>query len=461
MKKIKEIANKIYSSVYFPFLVLFIVQLGLNVFKTVGFGDDTWFRDILHNKDILPSGTVTEYIKWRYDTWTSRIIIEVFLVNLLRVNSIIWKVFDVIILTLLGVAISKIFVSENQDVKNTKKLNWIIVFLLFNLPLEMFTGAGWIATFTNYLLPITMGVVALVPLKKVLCNEKIRKYEYLVYIFACLMASNMEQMCAILLVVFFIFSIYCFKEKKKNFIIPILLLIVVLGMINIIICPGNDLRSEAEIKNCYPNFDELSFIDKIALGISAMMQFCLMELNIIYVLFTGLTMFVILKKYEDPIIKIIGIFPFVMGLAFNLLKNVVQAIAPDFTYIFLSIPEKTTLIQSGAFIPLENYMALIIFVITILCMFLSLILVFGKNYKTILAILVLGAGVCSKIMLGFSATVWASGNRTGFVLMISMIITIILILQEQKEKVIDNFLNITMVCGIFSVFEKIIASFSK
>ena len=64
-------------------------------------------------------------------------------------------------------------------------------------------------------------------------------------------------------------------------------------------------------------------------------------------------------------------------------------------------------------------------------------------------------------MLGFSATVWASGNRTGFVLMISMIITIILILQEQKEKVIDNFLNITMVCGIFSVFEKIIASFSK
>lgn len=69
--------------------------------------------------------------------------------------------------------------------------------------------------------------------------------------------------------------------------------------------------------------------------------------------------------------------------------------------------------------------------------------------------------MCSKIMLGFSATVWASGDRTGFVLLVSMIITTILILQEQEEKNMDNFLNIIMACGIFSVFEKVTASFSK
>ena len=36
----------------------------------------------------------------------------------------------------------------------------------------MFGGAGWIATFTNYLLPITMGIITLIPLRKVLCEEK-------------------------------------------------------------------------------------------------------------------------------------------------------------------------------------------------------------------------------------------------------------------------------------------------
>ena len=461
MNKIKENLKKIYNSIYFPFLILFLVQLGLNIFKTIGFGDDTWFREILDNKQMVPNGTVIEYLKWRYDTWTSRIIIEFFLVNLLQINSIIWKIFDAVILTVLGVAISKIFVKNNIENKIAKKLNWIIVFLLFNLPLEMFSGAGWIATFTNYLLPITMGMISLIALKKVLCEEKIRKYEYPIYIIACLIASNMEQMCAILLVVFFIFSVYCFKNNKKNFIIPILFVITLLGIINIMTCPGNDLRSISEMKNCYPNFEELSFIQKIALGINAMMQFCLVKFNLIYVLFSGLLMFVILNKYKDPIIKIIAIFPFVMGLAFNILKGLIENIAPDFIYIFSNIPKENALILSGVSTPLENYMALIIFAVVILCLFISLILIFGKRLKTILAVLVLGAGICSKIMLGFSATVWASGDRTGFVLMVSMIIGCVMIIQEQEENIIDKFLNIIIACGIFSIFEKITASFCK
>lgn len=461
MKRIKETLKKIYNSVYFPFLILFGVQLFLNIFKTIGFGDDTWFKEILSNKEMVPSGTVTEYLKWRYDTWTSRIIIEFFLINLLQINSIVWKIFDAVVLTLLGISISKVFIKKDLDKNIIKKVNWIIVFLLFNLPLEMFTGAGWIATFTNYLFPITMGMISLIALKKVVYDEKIKKYEYPIYVVACLIASNMEQMCAVLIVVFFIFTIYCFKNNKKNFILPILFLITLLGLINIMTCTGNTLRSEAELKNCYPNFEELSIIDKVALGVNSMMQFCLVEFNLIYVLFSGLIMFVILKKYKDPIIKILGIFPFVMGIAFNILKNVVQVIAPDFVYVFLSIPEETALLQSGVVTPLENYMALIIFVVIIFCLFISLILIFGKRYQTLLAIIILGAGICSKIMLGFSATVWASGDRTGFVLLVSMIIATILILQEQEENIIDKFLNIIIACGIFSVFEKVTASFSK
>ena len=84
-----------------------------------------------------------------------------------------------------------------------------------------------------------------------------------------------------------------------------------------------------------------------------------------------------------------------------------------------------------------------------------------RKNQTVLTIMIFGAGLCSKIMLGFSATVWASGNRTGFVLLVSMIITIIFILQEQDEKLMDRFLNIIITCGIFSVFEKITASFLK
>lgn len=454
--KIKNILIKIYNSVYFPFLVLFLIQLGINYFKTIGYGDDDWFRNILSNKQIVPSGTVTEYLKWRYETWTSRIIIEFFLVNLLQLNVIIWKVLDATILAILGIAISKVFVSKELDNKICQKINWAITILLMCLSFDMFGGAGWIATFANYLLPITMGIVTLIPLKKVLCEDKIRKFEYPIYMISCLIASNMEQMCAILFVVFLIFTIYCFAIKKKNVILPLLFIIVLLGLINIITCPGNDARNEAEMKNYYPKFEELVFIDKIALGLSGMMQFCLINFNLIYVLLTGLIMFIIINKYENPIIKLIAIFPFVMGVAFNVCINFTASIAPKFIYSFKDYPVENVLTQNGN----AGYMILSIYMAIILCIFISLILIFRKQYRTILAILILGAGMCAKIMLGFSPTVWASGDRTGFILMISMILVIILILEEQNEKMIDNFLNIIIACGIFSFFEKGMRSFS-
>ena len=461
MKKIKEIGIKIYNSIYFPFLVLFLVQLGLNFFKTIGFGDDTWFREILSNKEMVPSGTVTEYLKWRYDTWTSRIIIEFFLVNLLQLNVIIWKIFDAVMLTVLGIAIYKVFVSRKIEQCIVQKINWIIIILLLSLPLEMFTGAGWIATFTNYLLPISLGIVTLIPLRKILCEEKIKKFEYLLYIVACLIATNMEQMCAVLFIVFFIFTIYCIIKKKKNIIIPLLLIVTVFNLINIVICPGNDIRSEREMKNCYLNFEKVFFIEKVFLGIASMMQFCLIDFNLVYTIFTGVMMFVILSKYKDVVVRMIGIFPFVIGIAFNILITFTQTIAPDFTFLLLKITNEIALNQSEIILSMNNFIVFAIYIMTILCLFISLILIFGKRCKTIIAILVLGAGICSKIMLGFSATVWASGNRTGFVLMVSMIITTILILEEQKKNVIDKFLTMIMICGIFSLFEKGTASFIK
>lgn len=458
MKKIKEILLKIYNWVYFPFLILFLIQLSLNYFKTIGFGDDSWFREILSNKEMVPSGTVIEYLKWRYETWTSRIIIEFFLVNLLQLNVIIWKVFDAAMLTVLGMAISKVFVSKKVSNNIYRKINYIIMLLLLCLPFDMFGGAGWIATFTNYLLPITMGIITLIPLRKVLCEEKIKIYEYPIYILACLIASNMEQMSAVLLVVFLIFSVYCFIIKKKNIVIPLLCIIVLCGLINIMICPGNDLRNEAEIQKCFSNFNDLNIIEKVFLGIIAMMQFCIVEFNLIYILFTGLTMFMLLKKYKNVIVRTIAIFPFIMGSAFNVLGNLISSISPDFSYIFLGGAENLITHYKGFSSP-ESLMILMIYVAIILTWFISLILLFGKNNRTIIAILILGAGVCSKIMLGFSPTVWASGNRTGFILILSMIITIILIFQNENEKVIDNFLNICIACGILSIFEKGVENF--
>ena len=78
MNKIK----KIFNSKTYPFITLFIIMFGLNFFKSVVFADDNWFREVLLNGvGPLPNiTTMKDYIIFRYNNWTSRVVIEFFLV---------------------------------------------------------------------------------------------------------------------------------------------------------------------------------------------------------------------------------------------------------------------------------------------------------------------------------------------------------------------------------------------
>ena len=321
----KEKIKKIYNWEYFPFLICFIVLLCTFLCMNIsGYGDDKWFSQSASEMSEF------DFLHWRYETWSSRIIIEFIFFYFLKMGNICCSIFVSMLFVLLGVAISKTFILDKNDKNKVRIINWIILFLLLTISYIVLTGAGVIATVVNYLFPVTFGIFVLLYIRKSVLKEKIKKYEYPLYIISALIATNMEQMCAILFVVC-IFSLIYFiiKEKKINIFILVLFIISVLGLVNILTCPGVDLRNESEIKTWYQDYVNFGIVEKVKCGIYVVIKDCFETINIPYIIFSLIIAIEILKKYRNIFVKIISIIPVLAGTVFTIFAPISSAIIPN------------------------------------------------------------------------------------------------------------------------------------
>ena len=147
LEKIKKYSK----SIYIPFIVLGIVIAILH-FQITKIYDDLIFSAVLDD------GTkIFEYLSSRYNGWTSRLVIEFFLVVLSNENTslVIWKIIDILMFELLAYSTYKIFIKDVKD--NNKKLclTWILILAILAFPYTLLCEAGYIATTTNYLWVLT------------------------------------------------------------------------------------------------------------------------------------------------------------------------------------------------------------------------------------------------------------------------------------------------------------------
>ena len=75
-----------------------------------------------------------------------------------------------------------------------------------------------------------------------------------------------------------------------------------------------------------------------------------------------------------------------------------------------------------------------------------LYLIFENNDAKGLAMIIFLAGIASRVILGFSSTVFISGERTSFFLYYAFIILSVLILKEMKRQKMD----IKNICAVYS-----------
>lgn len=388
MKKLKKILISPYTLLFFIFLFLLFVH------SFVSFGGD----DTSYFSSMLDSYSLFSFLKMRYSIWSSRIIIEGFLVFLSR-HLYLWKVLDSLIYTLFIYASNRLLFS-----KMTFKNLGLTAAILLLYPFLYIGETGYCATSLNYLWPLSFMMIGFLPYRAYLYQEKIPKYLYPISILSILYAINHEQAVCIVLAVSLFFLIYALLKKSSLKYPSILLILSIISLIFILTCPGNENRVGIEMANYYPDYINANILDKLYLGMTTSMSILLDCTWIIY--FFGLILFLsVIRNICQKVPRVIAVIYFgVLTFFFFLkiycqIKNYYYEVFNYFTKIgHIFVLNKTNIC----------WLSLIFFFFT----FTIYLLYQLEKKKCIIPIFILLLGIGSRVMMGFSPTIFASGRRT-------------------------------------------------
>ncbi len=415
---------------YIPFITLFIIMLIFFIMAKANYGDDVWFKERINDN-------LFDYLSFRYYHWTSRLIIESLMLILLKMPKIIWCLLSAFLVSFSSFSISKLFTKFDW------KSNWLVSLLVSLYPMIEMGDTGWYATSMNYLYPLAFCLFAMIPIKKVYEGENIKKMMMPLYILSLLIACNQEITCALLFGFYSIAIFYFMKNNKKSKFLYFLLFLIILNLVFIFTCPGNSARVTAEIKTWYPEYSNFNVITKSFLGFVTTILNMVCYPNLIIISIVGLLPLLNLFKEKKLLWKWFSFLPLLIiifaGNHFSIFSNF--SFITNHLHEYLTKVEEVTLCKKS----ILSFVVSISFLIPIIV---SIYRLFDKKY---LLLLILGAGLMTRMILGFSPTIYASGIRTFLFLDFSLIILLLYIIMDLKKRLKkDSYKTMIMILLFFS-----------
>ncbi len=440
--------NKIlrfFTSNYFPFIFYTVLMLIFHFIIEMNYGDDDWFEQILGD-DSGSFKVWAEYLVSRYYQWSSRIVIESILILIVNAQFL-WKIIDTAVMLWIAVALSLFF-----NRKGRTSVNWFIVFAMLSFPMDALRTAGWIATTLNYSWTLAFGLLAMLPIKNIVCGQKNRWYIYLLALPALIYSVNHEQMCAVMLAICGLFTVYIFvRDKKVPWFVLFETLISLASLIFILTCPGNNNRTIQEIATFFPTFADVSFLRKVEMGyLSAMYEF-IMQPNLVFALFCAVIVAAVFIYNKKAIYRLIAVIPFVISLVMIIFSNLLTPLLPNAQDLIDQMSET----GFGT-----DTLLLDLFVTAVgICILISLWAVFRDKLKSSFLIYLVLLGLATRWVIGFSPTIWASGNRTCTFMYFALITVSVILFKiiaetDSNNKFIKGFMSSYIVIHIIFLAEK-------
>lgn len=397
-------------------LVLF--YLPFHILLSPGYWDDAAFSRMIQEHDY----NYIQFTMDRYHSWSSRITIELVGSILTILPGVIWKMIDLLMIILLFFDLKWLFIHIFQC--ELKELDYILALSLCAYPFSTMAQTGWIATTTNYLWVVSLGLFVINQMLKVgILDEKISFIKLMLTYMAALYCASYETITIFLLAISLGTLIYRQKKYKKNSSVAMgCLLIAGLMLIYILACPGNQLRTVSDTKTWMPEYNILSLGDKIRIGIlSSFMHFVSIPSPIFFVLNLVILLAGKNKKLCDKLILSVPLALDILWTGYYLLNY--------------ALGYKTFTYQTPVAIPtaLRDRVEQIMLLVTVLIWFgiVFYTLIRNFNQKTsIYSICFLISSCIPELVVGLTPTIFASILRTTIYLYMAMIILIICIVYE-------------------------------
>lgn len=389
MKKKKEILY------YLPFALLLLAELiihwkiNLNV---VG-GDDTVFLAYSQEEGF----SLIPWLAERYMTWSSRTAIEAVLMLMVNLPAFVWRVADSLVVVIGAAALTRLL--ERKEYR--EYYSFFISLMFLALPYSYMSLAGWIATSLNYMWPLAFGLVAVYPVRKYIDGERMHLPGGILCTVCLIFAGSSEQMAFVLLASYGCFGVYLLLGKAKRLIWQrykyylLQTALTLLCFVYILACPGNAIRSVSETATWLPEFASYSLFKKIELGVTVTIKSIFIQENIGFLVMTFLLAALIWQYRKNWGCRIMALIPAFIMLVFTEIR---QLLGSNHPFLNLNTIEGIGLILVCGIVLLDSYILM------------------GKSPQFLLVSGVYAAALATKAVIGFSPTIYTSGERTSWVM---------------------------------------------
>ena len=287
--------------------------------------------------------------------------------------------------------------------------------------------------------PLLCMLIGFIPIRNYFDNKPNKWYLSVLYILSIIFACNQEQSCAIIFGVYLLFFIYSILSKKISKFSIGSLIISLLSLILILTCPGNSLRNISEVSINYPEYASFGFIQKIGLSFSTIMTEYMTNYNVLLFVLCVILSLIIFKKNKNKIIKIISIIPALVIFISNYCSRILDKISPKlliFRNVFLEDNIRRYVFEKPKLLLITGVS--ITFIIMICYIIIKAlqekekftIKRFMEKYYILLIFLI---GLASRLIIGFSSSIFASGFRTNIFFDFSIIISTILFINKYEK----------------------------
>lgn len=364
-----------------------------------------------------------DFLKLRYDNWTSRLIIETALVNCYAFNFGLWRVLDVVALVVIAESLVYICVPQK------KYAVFVYAVILFCTDWMSLRSTGWGATTVNYLWPLAASMPAFVIAKKIRDGLPISKKAIVGSLLFLIFATNQEQVCAWLFGLSLSFLLYRIVKNrrltKNDSYIIISVLICAASLVFILTCPENKVRFAVAVDVCFPQYPSLSFFEKVQLGILTIFTYYFtLWRNIVIVPLCVILTFALRAKNRRLFMAQVALDAFIlMNFVLWVLTREKWLLANNKLPQFAGLSRIAVLCECA--------------VLVIIGVVLLYQIVAASSSKSLglLNVFFLVAGFCSAFIIAFSPTVYASGDRCYLFLSYTMFFVTFNLMSDYFEEV--------------------------
>ena len=257
---------------YLPFVLVAVIGLVYHAGMKPMAGDDIFFRDA--TKDT----TLWAYLTQRYLTWTSRVVSECVLVNVIQC-PLLWRIIDFLLFATLPLLLSGLF-------GGGKTMNWCAAAAVLIFPFHDMGTAGWITTTVTHFWPFWGFFYVAWVIRKLALAEKIHPAAAVSAVPVAVVTGSHEQYAVIMTLLLVLSGVYLWKAHRRpgNAVLFWTLAVIdVVSLLVIALCPGNAGRNTVSIADL-PVYATFGFGQKLYLGLLSIERVFIANADIVFFL---------------------------------------------------------------------------------------------------------------------------------------------------------------------------------